>query len=219
MLTQTQAAHRQEAFLHRSPTAPDQAPAEGGKVKRERRRSQRIRTVFRVAKVVRDRVAGLWRVRNISDFGMMLRTHVQVSPGERLSIGLSENVAFDGKVVWQEGDCCGIEFEHPINSAKVLRSLVAEQRAPQYRPPRLGTDIHAAAYCENGIRPIRITDISQHGLGFTHDGCFKGGMKTLVMFENGLERRGVVRWATDDRAGLQLLEPFTCDELESIGTA
>ena len=48
----------------------------------ERRADHRFRTIYRVAKVATGCDLGLWRVRNISDRGMMLMTSVQVALGE-----------------------------------------------------------------------------------------------------------------------------------------
>ncbi len=180
----------------------------------ERRASSRIRTVYRVAKVARDRVVGLWRVRNISDRGMMLRAGIPVVSGERLSIALSDNFAMDGKVIWSDGEQCGVEFDQPIDSAAVLQSLAAERESPGYRAPRLPVDMAAVAYSERGIHPVRINDVSQQGLGFTHDGSFTPGMRILVLLEDGRERRGVVRWSKEGHAGLQLIEPLPAPELE-----
>lgn len=206
---------RADALNHGFPPAPASAPPLIDKRSAaERRAAKRTRTVFRIAKVVRDAAVGLWRVRNISDLGMMLRTHVPVKKGERLTIALSESVELDGKVVWTDGEACGVAFDQPIDSAEILRFLVNEQHERGHRAFRLNVDVRAAAYCERGLHAIRITDVTHHGIGFSHDGCLKAGMKTLVMFENGMERRGVVRWSHDGRAGLQLAEPFTCAELE-----
>jgi hypothetical protein len=190
------------------------APAPG-----ERRRAQRIRTVFRIARVARDRAIGLWRVRNISDFGMMLLNGARLPRGAPLSIALSDTVALDAKVVWSTREGCGVAFEQPIDSAALLTSLVAEQRGPRHRPPRLPARIRAAAYGESGVHAIRITDVSQHGFGFSHDGAIGSGARLRVVFESGLERRGIVRWSAAGSAGLQLLDPFTCGELESMSAA
>lgn len=195
---------------------PSAAPAEepAPPPRRDRRASQRIRTVFRVARVVRDRAVGLWRVRNISDKGLMMLTGASVQNGERIAVDLSDNVSVAGRVIWSDGDRCGVEFDAPINSARLLKSLVAEQRDPSHRPLRIAVDIKAAGYCERGLHPIRITDISQHGIGFTHGGCFKAGMQTMIVLESGLERRGVVRWSRDGHAGVMLIEPLSCADLE-----
>lgn len=181
----------------------------------ERRADYRFRTIYRVAKVSTGCDLGLWRVRNISDRGMMLTTSVQVALGEHLSIALSDAATIEGKVVWCEDGRCGIEFDQPIDSAALLASLVAEQRAPDYRAPRLPVSAPAIAYDETGIHSVKICDLSQHGVGFTHHGCFRPGMKVKLLLENGIERRGVVRWSDGDHAGLALAEPIACEDLES----
>ncbi len=181
----------------------------------ERRADHRFRTIYRVAKVATGCDLGLWRVRNISDRGMMLMTSVHVALGEHLSIALSDTATIEGKVVWCEEGRCGIVFDQPIDSAALLTSLVAEQRAPDYRAPRLPVSARALAYDEAGIRSVKICDMSQHGIGFTHHGRFRPGMKVKLLLENGIERRGIVRWSDKDHAGLALVEPFTCEDLES----
>ena len=65
----------------------------------ERRESCRFHTVMRVAKVERARDVGLWRVRNISDEGMMLLSAVPLAPNEPMTIGLSDTVQLPARVV------------------------------------------------------------------------------------------------------------------------
>ena len=182
----------------------------------DRRRGHRIRTVFRIAKVVRDRAVGLWRVRNISDFGMMLLTRSRLPRGERVAIELSSQVTIDGQVVWSNEDACGIAFDEPIDSAAMLTLLVIEKRERGYRPPRAEANIRACVYGEHGIQPVTISDVSQQGIGLHHSASFEPGVRVRVLFESGLERHGIVRWAEDRRAGLELLDPLSCDELETL---
>lgn len=181
----------------------------------ERRESCRFHTVMRVAKVTRDHDVGLWRIRNISDTGMMLMTAMPVERGDRLSLALSESVMLDARALWWDGERCGAVFDRLIDCAAVLERLVAEQKAPRYRPPRLPVRTRAIAFCEKGLHTVRIHDISQHGAGFSHDGCFKAGMSTKLSFESGEEHRGIVRWSENGRAGMYLVEPFPCARLES----
>ena len=58
-------------------------------------------------------------------------------------------------------------------------------------------------------------NLSPYGAAIEHDGCFREGMSTMLLFENGEEHRGVVRWSDGGRAGLYLTEPFPCARLES----
>lgn len=181
----------------------------------ERRRAARFLTVLRVALVTRERDMGLWRVCNISDRGMMLATRVRLVPGERLTIGLSDSIAFAGRVIWWDGDRCGVAFDEPIDCAATLHALVEEQRQPHYRPPRLTVATRAIAWCDKGLHTVHIYNLSHHGVAFTHDGCFRPGMRTKLHFETGEDYRGVVRWSEDGRAGLFLTDPIPPAKLES----
>lgn len=200
-----------------SAAALDEADQDDSAFEDDRRAAGRTRTVYRVAKVVRDKAVGLWRVRNISDRGMMLRTGVPVISGERLAIALSDSVEMDGRVVWCQDGHCGVEFDQPIDSAGVLKSLAAERDDPGYRAPRLPVDMRAVAYCEHGIHSVRITDVSRQGVGFIHDGAFHPGMQVMILMEDGHERRGIVRWSHEDHAGMLLVEPISEPELEVAG--
>lgn len=181
----------------------------------ERRDDSRIHTVMRVAMVRRDHDVGLWRVRNISNSGMMLITQVPVVPGERLTITLSEKVAIEGRAIWWDGERCGVAFDRPVDCAALLEALVTEQKAPRYRPPRLPVATRAIAYCDKGLHTVRIFNLSARGAGFAHDGCFRAGMAVKLHFDTGEEHRGVIRWSRDGRAGLYLVEPIACARLES----
>jgi len=181
----------------------------------ERRGDCRIHTVLRVAKVTRAHDVGLWRMRNISDSGMMLQTSLPVGQGERLSIALSDSVSIEGAAQWWDGERCGVAFDAPIDCAGLLEGLVAERKASRYRPPRLPVGTRAIAFCERGMHSVRLFDLSQHGAGFTHDGCFTPGMSARLSLPDGGEHRGVVRWSQAGRAGMYLVEPIPCARLES----
>lgn len=183
--------------------------------KSERRDDARFHTVLRVAQVVREHDVGLWRVRNISDGGMMLASHVQVVPGERLTLNLSDAVSLDGRAVWWDGERCGVGFDRPIDCAALLETLVAGQKTARYRPPRLNVATRAIAYCDKGLHSVRVYNMSHHGAAFTHDGCFQQGMSAKLHFETGDDYRGVVRWSNEGRAGLFLTDSVPCAKLES----
>ena len=181
----------------------------------ERRASPRFRTIFRVAQVRRARDVGLWRIRNISDEGMMLLTSVPVQVGEKLVLALSDRVTLAATAMWWDGERCGVAFDEPIDCAALLEALAGEQKAPGHRPLRLPVDRRALAYCDRGLHTVHLYDISQHGAGMTHDGCFQAGMTTKLHFDTGDEYRGVVRWNRDGKAGIFLVEPIPCERLES----
>lgn len=182
----------------------------------DRRGGDRYRTVWRIAKVVRDGDVGLWRVRNMSDRGMMLAADVPISVGERIEVSLSDTVAVRGKVVWAEGGRCGVAFDGEVDVADVLKQLAAEQRASGYRQPRLPVHSKAKAITDEGTTDIELVDLSQSGAGFVHGGHLEVGKELELVLPGGVRRKAMVRWSRGTRGGLWLTQPLDRTDLESI---
>jgi hypothetical protein len=184
----------------------------------DRRASPRIRTVCFDVRLNRGGHVGLYRVRNISDAGLRLDTHTKLETSERVLVELAEPFAIEGTVLWAEDTGCGIEFVRPIDCAALLRAQ-AERKRDDRRGGglRLATMRLATAYAEHGIRAVRVTNVSHRGMGLAHDGSLEEGMLLKLIVESGVERSGRVRWSKGGRAGLRLLEPLSCAELERVG--
>jgi hypothetical protein len=183
----------------------------------DRRGNDRYRTVWRIAKVIRNGDAGLWRVRNMSDNGMMLAADVPIAVGERLEIALSDTVTLRGEVVWSKDGRCGVAFDKEVDVADVLKQLAAEQRATGYRQPRLPVRTQAQAVTDSGgSSSIELVDLSQNGAGFIHDGHLEVGKELDLILAGGVKRRAIVRWSRGDRGGLWLTQPLDRADLESI---
>ncbi|MGV3730851.1 MAG: PilZ domain-containing protein [Sphingopyxis sp.] len=183
----------------------------------DRRGGDRYRTVWRIAKVIRNGDAGLWRVRNMSDRGMMLAADVPITVGEKLEIALSDTVTLHGKVVWSDGGRCGVSFDTEVDVADVLKQLAAEQRAMGYRQPRLPVHSQAQIVADDGTTSrIELVDLSQHGAGFVHEAHFEVGKEFDLILAGGVKRRAIIRWSRNGRGGLWLTQPLDRADLESI---
>lgn len=182
----------------------------------DRRGADRYRTVWRIAKVKRDGDFGLWRVRNISDRGMMLAAEVPIAVGERLEIALSDAVVIRGHVVWSDNGRCGVAFDEEVDVAGVLKQLAAEQRAGDYRQPRLPVRTQAQVTTGEGTSQIELVDLSQNGAGFIHDGHWEVGRELELELAGGIKRKAIVRWSRNGRGGLWLTQPLDRADLESI---
>lgn len=182
----------------------------------DRRAGERHRSVWRIAKVVRASDMGLWRVRNISDRGMMLAANVDVSVGEKLEISLSPTIDMQGQIVWVRDGNCGVAFDHPIEVTEVLRALAAEQQGSGYRQPRLPFERDAEISVGGSVRPIKLLNLSHSGVGFQHDGSLEVGKALQVMLTPSVHRTAVVRWLNGRQGGLWLTEPLARSDLESI---
>lgn len=182
-----------------------------------RRSSERLRTVCRVARISRTHDAGLWRVRNISNEGLMLAADVPVMVGEAIEVALSESVVLSGEVIWARDGHCGIAFSAPIDAAGTLRALAQEQRAEGYRALRLPVEAEAILILRDGARPIDLIDISQSGAGYRFETPLDTGMELKLVLPGGdVGRQALVRWSRGNRGGLWFTQPLDRADLESL---
>ncbi len=185
--------------------------------KGNRRGSERYRTVCRIARVERADDVGLWRVRNISNEGLMLAADTPARVGETLHISLSETTTLRGTIIWAERGRCGVAFDGPIDAAAVLRGLADEQRADGYRALRLPVEVSAIVALRDDARPIDLVDISQHGAGFRYDRVLDPGVEVDLILPGGeLRRRALVRWSQGQRGGFWFTQQLDRADLESI---
>ena len=66
---------------------------------------------------------------------------------------------------------------------------------------------------------MRLRNLSRMGVGLRHARRIRRGGTVKLVFGNGVERRGAVRWANDEQAGLLLLEPLAPHELACAADA
>ena len=183
----------------------------------DRRASPRIRTVCFTVKVDHGGAAGLFRARNISDTGMMLETHVPLDVGEPVLINLSEDIAIQGTVLWQDEHRCGVRFKQAIDSAILLKAEAERKRTDRRGGAlRLTASRLAASFSEKGIRAVKIVDVSHRGVGLTHDGTLEAGMLFKLAIDSEIQRIGEVRWSEDGLAGIRLTEALNCKEVGHI---
>lgn len=181
----------------------------------DRRSSIRFLTILRVGRISSERDAGLCRVQNISDEGMMLTTGLRLNVGERVLVALSDAVSLAGSAIWQVGERAGVRFAQPIDAGALLQFLAGEHKAGNQRAPRLPTNTIAVAETQHGTIALRVVNISQQGMGVFHDGSLEVNEQIKITLENGLERRAVVRWSHQQMAGLLLLDPISFRDLGS----
>lgn len=190
---------------------------EPGEFTADRRGADRFRSVCRIARVRRTNDVGLWRVRNISDEGMMLAANVEVRVGEELEIALSDSVVVNGTIVWSKEGRCGVHLAQPIDTTGILATLAEEQHDEGRRALRLPVAVEAIVTLPDGARSIDLVDISQHGAGFRYDRRLEPGTALdLLLPSIDQQRRALVRWSHGHRGGLWFTSPLDRTHLESV---
>lgn len=182
----------------------------------ERRDTQRLRTVYRVARVRAHGKHGLARVHNISNQGLMLSTGLQMELGSVVTVDLSETCSLTGHVAWHNAGQCGLKLSVPVDSPALLRRLYVEQQKTTARHLRLPFEKSVVVTSELGVQIARARDISQRGIKLVHDGQFSPGLHVKVQIAPDIERRGIVRWSRDGVAGCILTEYLSVEDLGSI---
>src|SRR3546814_2596191 len=102
----------------------------------DRREGDRYRTVWRIAKVMRNGDAGLWRVRNISHPGMMLAADLTIRRAEKLVNALSDTAALRGASGCLAAGRSGVSFDKGVDVTGKHQTLGAGHRVTGYRQPR-----------------------------------------------------------------------------------
>jgi hypothetical protein len=177
----------------------------------------RLATVNRVARLFAGDEPGLARLHRISDGGVELSSTMNLQIGQVVQLDLSETVSTRATVIARNGQRYDLAFEHKVSCAELLRQLVAEARSSRARPLRLATrSIRANGLSLQGIHQLELEDISQRGMKVRHDGSFQAGLRVSIQLPNGRECRGIVQWTDERRAGLQLLDILSADELGSV---
>ena len=178
-----------------------------------------LATVYRVARLIVADEEGFARLHRISNDAVELSSSLDLTLGQAVRVDFSETVSIDTTVSERHGQRCNLMFEQSINCADMLRQLVAEARSSRARPLRLTTpQTSARAQSPTGVHQLELKDISQRGMKVRHDGSFQPGLRVLVQLPNGRECRSVVRWTRDDRAGLQLIDMLSADELGAVSS-
>lgn len=199
------------------PSTPGSTQADAMTDLPDRRRGDRYRSVCRIARVKRASDIGLWRVRNISDKGMMLEADVTLAGGEAVEIALSEDTFVNGRIVWADKGYCGISFDEPIDVEETLASLALQQQAESYRALRLPVDAEAILVMRDASRLIDLVNISQSGAGFRADVPLEpGALVDLLLPGEAIKRSALVRWARGLCGGMWFTKPIERRELESI---
>lgn len=180
------------------------------------RSSTRIRTTFRIARVLADADQGLAHLRDVSDDGVGLRLYMSVLLGDALIVQLGDHITVTGKVVWTCGSNCGIKLDEAVDSVVLLSDLAREGGRASARPMRLPAATKAVTRSTNGVRLVDVVDISQRGMKVRHGDSFTVGLSVRITLPSGTEVHGVVRWSRDGLAGLMLLDPLSVEQLGSV---
>lgn len=157
------------------------------------RRAEARQRLTRTVQVMHEGRTAQALCANMSDTGMKLDLTSPLELNDMVTVALSPTIVLCASVAWLNGHECGLVFDDAVDSATLLQAAGLERQAD-------ATETLALLERRPGATraPSRRREAEPDG------GHFQPGLAVTVMVGPDRERRGVVRWAKDNVAALEL---------------
>lgn len=190
----------------------------------ERRRDDRMMSLYRVGSLAIDERRELCLIKNICAGGMMVRTYSSILKGTRLTIELKCGQPISGVVSWTRDAHVGISFDGPID---VIDILSTSMDGPRPRMPRIEVDSCLMLRDGASTYRVRLCDISQGGLKIICEAALEWHTQVVVTLPGIAPQPSVVRWINGHHLGiafnrmlaLPILVDWLREQSETLRTA
>ena len=178
-----------------------------------RRSDRQVVTVRWVAKMTGEKGQELCLIRNISSGGVMANIYSTHEVGEQISLEIRSGQRLEGEIVWMRDGCVGIRFLESVNVDEMLKSASVDRNGLRTRPPRI--EVYGQANIKIGDRTysVDLCDLSQGGVKVTLPEPIAAGNEVVVSIGGLEDRKSLIRWQKNGRAGLSFVRPISFDLL------
>lgn len=183
------------------------------KAEDEHRHSERqVVTVRWVAKLTAANGQELCLIRNISAGGVMANVYSSHELGEKISLEIRSGQQLDGEIVWMRDGCIGVHFFNEVDVQEMLRTA-SDGKGLRVRPPRI--EVYGSANIKVGtqIYCVDLCDLSQGGVKVTLPEPIEPGNEVVVSITGLEDRKSLIRWQRNGRAGLSFVRPISFELL------
>lgn len=158
------------------------------------RRAEARQRLTRTVQVMHEGRTAQARCANMSDTGMKLDLTSPLELNDVVTVALSPTIVLCASVAWLNGHECGLVFDEAVDSATLLQAAGLERQVDT-----------AETLALLGNRPGASRALTRPREAAEPEGAhFQPGLAVTVMVGADHERRGVVRWAKDNFAALEL---------------
>ena len=164
-----------------------------------------------------EEFAGYCLISDLSPDGMKATIHAAFSRQQPTRVHFTSHETIHGWLVWSGSREVGVQFDQPIDVAKVLSSFGRlNARSGPDRHVRLPVQCLAEVSAGKHFGIHEVGDISQRGVKVLAT-LGKPGQKVAVQLEELEERSATVCWSRPGSAGLAFSEPLSFEELAMFG--
>jgi uncharacterized protein (UPF0248 family) len=191
--------------------------SQGGRIPQaddEHRHSERkVVTVRWVAKLSGEKGQELCLIRNISAGGVMANIYSAHEIGEHIVLEIRSGQLLEGEIVWQRDGCVGVSFHSEVDVDEMLKAVSADRDGLRARAPRI--EVYGQANIKVGSQTysVDLCDLSQGGVKVTLPGPIEPDKEVVVSISGLEDRKSLIRWQRNGRAGLSFIRPISFDLL------
>lgn len=179
----------------------------------EHRHSERkVVTVRWVAKLSGEKGQELCLIRNISAGGVMANIYSAHDVGEHIALEIRSGQMLEGEIVWLRDGCIGVRFHAEIDVDEMLKAA-SDRNGLRTRAPRI--EVYGQAHIKIGHRThsVDLCDLSQGGVKVTLPEPIDPDKEVVVSISGLEDRKSLIRWQRNGRAGLSFVRPISFDLL------
>ena len=181
----------------------------------EHRLSERkVVTVRWVAKLSGEKGQELCLIRNISSGGIMANIYSEHEVGEHIALEIRSGQLLEGEIVWLRDGCIGVRFHAELDVDEMLKAASSSDRSGlRTRAPRI--EVYGQAHIKIGLRTysVDLCDLSQGGVKVTLPEPIDPDKEVVVSIGGLEDRKSLIRWQRNGRAGLSFVRPISFDLL------
>lgn len=133
--------------------------------------------------------------------------------GEQIGIEIRSGQQLDGEIVWMRDGCIGVQFANEIDVDDMLKVMSADRKRLRARAPRIEVYGRANIKVGNRVISVDLCDLSQGGVKLTLPEPIEAENEVIVSISGLEDRKSLIRWQKDGRAGLSFVRPISFDLL------
>jgi hypothetical protein len=152
-------------------------------------------------------------IRKISAGGAVLHVDQDIEAGERLELELMTGEQLAGTIAWRRGFEVGLRFDAPVDVFAIIAQDIVSQPGERRRMPRVETVCSALLETKAGTELVTTRDISQGGAKIDVPFALVPEERILITVDGLPPIPGVVRWSSENVAGIAFLPELRWQEL------
>lgn len=165
-----------------------------------------------VARVLSGGIDGLCVVSDLTTVGAKVMAVTPLAVDERVELDLGDGLRVAGKVRWVDPTRCGLEFDPPIDPARLSQSALIEAPAPRFRRC---VAVSLERHGRQATAQLLEISPSSASLALPHQPWIRDGAEIEVDIDGFYPTEAEVSWIEGERIGIEFRNPMQLWRLDN----